>query len=130
MSTRTTLRPHLVINARSMATSLTSEATILQSLTKVSYAFSWSGSTPVGTVSLQVSNDYALDPGGKVKNAGTWTTLPLSDDTGAIVTSLPVAGNTGTIFIEAETSAYACRVIYTRGSGTGTMSATVSGKVS
>lgn len=114
-----------------MATSLTSAVTILQSLTKVGYTFSWlAGTTPIGTVSAQVSNDYALDPTGVVKNAGTWTTLPLEDNTGTVVTSLPVTGNTGTAYIEIETAAYATRVLYTRTSGGGTLSAVVSGKVS
>ncbi len=113
-----------------MGASITSSPTILQSLTKISYAVVWSaGSTPIGTVALQVSNDYSLDASGTVKNAGTWTTLPLSDDTGAVVLSLPVTGNSGSLFIEVETSGYATRVVYTRGSGSGTMSATITGKV-
>lgn len=129
MSTRTTLRPYRAIEDGSMAADVTSDVTILQGLTKVSYGLSWSGSTPVGTMAVQVSNDYALDPSGAVLNAGTWSTLPLTDDTGAVVTSLPVSGNTGTMFIDVTTAAYAIRCFYDRSSGTGTLQATVTGKV-
>lgn len=138
MSTRTNLRPQIVIpspqgtpaNSASMAANITSAPTILQSLSKASYSISWSGTSPVGTLSVQVSNDYSLSANGTVNNAGTWTTLTLSVS-GAPATSIPVTGNTGTAFIDLESiSAYAIQLVYTYASGTGTMQATFNGKVS
>lgn len=124
MSSRTQLNPYPVITNGSMATSLTSSVTIIQKLSLVSYGISWSASTPVGVIGVQVSNDYSLNPDGTVHNAGTWNDLPLS--------STPsVSGNTGVGFIDIDAQAgYALRLVYTRTSGTGTMQATVAGKVS
>ncbi len=131
MSTRTVLRPNAVITGGDMsAASITSDATVMQGLSLVSYEVSWSGSTPVGTLSLQVSNTYTIAPDGTVGAAGTWTTVPLDVD-GAYATSMPVSGNTGHGFIDVTLQAgYAVRLVYTKGSGTGTLTATVCGKVS
>ncbi len=130
MSTRTNLRPQVVINAASMAANITSAPTILQSLSTLSYSISWTGTSPVGTISLQASNDYALNPNGTVANSGTWETLTVASG-GSPVTTLSVSGNTGTGFIDiTPTGAYSMRIIYTAASGSGTMTAIVNGKVS
>ena len=138
MSTRTNLRPQIIIpspqgspaNGASMATNITSAPTILQSLIAVSYGISWAGTSPVGTVSVQVSNDYSLNPNGTVNNTGTWTVLTVQYQ-GSAVTTIPVTGNTGNGFIDIDTiAAYAIRLIYTAGSGVGTLTATINGKVS
>lgn len=128
MSTRTNLRPQSFTG--SMAANITFPATVLQSLTSGSYALTWTGTAPIGSVSLQVSDDYSLDPNGQVNNPGTWNTAPLSVS-GTTVTTVPVTGNTGNGYIEIlGTGAYASRIIYTAGSGTGTLTLTVVGKVS
>ena len=130
MSTRTRFAPYSVITNQSMAADITSAATVLQSITGVSYALSWSGSTPVGTAAVQVSNDYALNPDGSVHNAGTWTTIELSLN-GSAVSSIPITGNTGSGFIDVEkTMAYAIRLFYDATSGSGTLNAVIMGKVS
>ena len=130
MSTRVNLRPTTVISAGSMAGNLTSNPTILQSLTKIMYTFSWTGSSPVGTLSIQVSNDYALNAAGGVANSGTWTTVELSVG-GTPSTTVSVSGNTGTAAIDVDAiAAYAIRAIYTAGSGTGSLTCIVNGKVS
>ena len=106
-----------------MSGNLTSAVTILQSLTLVSYSLSWTGTSPVGTVLVQVSNDYSLNANGTVNNAGTWTTLTLS-------TSASVSGNTGTGFINLGTvAAYAIRLLYTATSGTGNLNVVINAKV-
>lgn len=130
MSTRTTLRPQLVITSGDMSASLTSKPTILQSLTGVSYQVVWSGgSTPVGTLSVQASNNYALNPDGTALNAGTWTTLTLSVN-GTPSTTIAVSGNSGSALIDPiNTDAYAIRLIYTAASGGGTLNVTFNGKV-
>lgn len=130
MSTRTTLRPYSVITNGAMAANITSSVTVLQSITGVSYALSWAGTSPVGTVSVQVSNDYSLEPTGAVNNSGTWTTVELNV-AGVPSTTIAITGNTGTVFIDIERiMAYAIRLIYTAGSGTGTLQAVINGKVS
>ncbi len=131
MSTRTGLRPHAVITAGDMsAASITSEATVLQSLSNVSYEVSWTGSTPVGTLAAQVSNSYTVAASGGTGSTGTWTALPL-EVSGAEVTSIPISGTTGNGFIDITLNAgYAVRLVYTKGSGTGTLTAIVAGKVS
>lgn len=131
MSTRTGLRPQTVINAASMAaTTITSTATVLQSLSMASYEVSWTGTSPVGTLALQVSNSFALASDGTVGAAGTWTTVPL-ELSDAEVTSIPITGNTGNGFIDVTMHAgYALRLLYTKASGTGALTAIFSGKVS
>lgn len=129
MSTRTGLRPQIVLNAGDMSGSLISQPTVLQSLSCGSYSLTWAGTSPVGSVSLEVSDDYKLNPDGTVENAGTWNVAPISVS-GTPATSAPVAGNTGTGFIDIlGTGAYAIRVIYTATSGTGALTITVNGKV-
>lgn len=123
MSSRPQFNPYPVILDGDMSGSLTSKITIIQKLSLVSYEITWAGSTPVGTISVEVSNDYTQNDDGSVRNAGSWSALPLSADTS-------VSGNTGTGFIDVYAcGAYAMRLVYTRVSGTGTMQAIVSAKV-
>lgn len=129
MSTRTGIRPAAVIVSQSMASNITSSVTILGNCTGASYTVSWSGTSPVGTLSVQVSNDYSLFSTGVVNNTGTWTTIYLNVN-GTPATTIAVSGNTGNGFINiANIEAYAIRLIYTAASGTGTLNATVNGKV-
>ena len=130
MSTRTTLRPQVVIAAGDMsAASITSAPTILQSLTIPNYSVTWTGSTPVGVIQVQASDDYALNPDGTVSNAGTWNPLPLSV-AGSSTYSIPVTGNTGNGMIDIYgLGAYAIRLVYVKTSGTGTLTAIINGKV-
>ncbi len=131
MSTRTNLRPQVVIAAGDMsAATITSAPTILQSLSKFSYEVSWSGSSPVGILEVQISNSYSLNIDGTTHSAGTWTSMPL-DVGGSEVSSIPIAGNADNGFIDITVQAgYAVRLLYTKTSGTGTLVATINGKVS
>lgn len=129
MASRPILSPHIVIGSTStvsgsMTTSITSEVTIIQNLTQIGYDISWTGgSTPVGVMTVQVSNTYSQNGDGSVKNAGNWTTLTLTSPA-------TVSGSTGNGFIDIDaTGAYAIRLVYTRTSGSGTMTATISAKV-
>lgn len=123
MSSRPLTKPKSVITNGNMSGNLTSQVTVMTNLSMLSYAISWTGTSPVGTITVQVSNDYTQDEAGATANAGTWTTLTLSAPT-------TVSGNTGTGFIDVTiTAAYAVRMVYTAGSGTGTMQAIVVCKV-
>lgn len=129
MSTRTVLRPNTLPTIDMSVASTPSSPTILQGLSMVSYAISWTGSGPTGTLSLEVSNDYALEPNGIAANVGTWNLAPM-DVNGAFATSISISGNTGNGFIDVvATGSYACRLIYTKSGGTGIMTIVVSGKV-
>lgn len=131
MSSRPILSPYQIIGGNqpgsvsgNMTATITSPVTVIQNLSMVSYSYSWTGSSPVGLITVQVSNDYTQNPAGVVTNPGTWNTLPLS--------STPsVSGNTGNGQIDIDANAgYALRTVYTPVSGTGTLSATIVGKVS
>lgn len=123
MSSRPQFSPFYVIKDGDMSGSLTSKITVVQKLSLISYAVSWIGTSPVGVMSVEVSNDYSENADGTVKNAGTWTPLPLSS-------SPAVSGNVdnGMIDIDLQGS-YAMRLLYTRTSGTGLMQAVISAKV-
>lgn len=131
MSTRTNLPPQAVITAGDMsAVSITSQVTILRSLSKFSYEVSWTGTSPIGTLALQVSNTYSLNADGTAGNAGVWMSVPL-DVASAEVSTIPISGNTGNGFIDVTVQAgYAVRLLYTKTSGVGTLNATINGKVS
>lgn len=123
MSSRTQLSPYNVITNGDMSDDIVSSVTIIQKLSLVSYGVSWTGSSPVGVITVQVSNDYSLNPDGSVNNTGTWNDLPLS-------ATCDVSGNSDNGFIDIDAQAgYALRLVYTSTSGTGTLQAIVSGKV-
>lgn len=123
MSSRPLLEPFSVITNGDMSGNIISKVTITNQLSMLSYDISWTGTAPVGVMSVQVSNTYSQNGDGTVRNPGNWTTLVLSAPTN-------VSGNTGNGFIDVDaTAAYAMRLVYTRTSGTGTMNATVKGKV-
>lgn len=137
MSTRPQFSPYIVIpnagaspaNTGSMAANITSVATVIQKLSMMSYEVSWTGTSPVGTVSVQVSDSYVLNPDGTVKTAGNWNVVPFQSN-GSTVTAIPVSGNSGTGYIDIDQiGAYAIRIIYTAGSGTGTLQAIINAKV-
>lgn len=137
MATRPKFKPYIVLpnaysspaNSGSMAVNLTSQATVVSNLSMVSYEAVWTGSSPVGAVSVQGSNDYLLGAEGNILNAGTWTTLPLSYN-GNSVMSIPVTGNSGNGVIDiASTGLYALRFVYTATSGTGSLVVTIAAKV-
>lgn len=137
MSSRPQFNPTIVVSPTpspraptgTMSGNITSLPTIVQKLSMISYAVTWAGTTPVGTISIQVSNDYSQNADGTVANAGTWNTITFEYN-GSSATSVPVSGNTGNGFIDIEaTAAYAIRLIYTAASGTGAMGVIVNGKV-
>lgn len=122
MSSRPQLNPHQVIINGDMSASITSEPTIIQKLSFVSYSVVFTG-TPTGTFSVEVSNDYKVNGEGVEINPGNWTAVTL--------TGSPVAsGSASNGFIDLDgISAYAVRLVYTRTSGSGTLNAVICGKV-
>lgn len=124
MSSRPLYQPTPVIVNGNMASNITSIVTVLSNLSMMSYAYTWVGSSPVGVITVQVSDDYSQNADGTVKNTGTWNNLPLS-------VSPNVSGSTGNGFIDIDQlAAYAIRTVYTAISGTGTLNCIFKGKVS
>lgn len=131
MSQRPQFSPYPAINAVSMAASITSTVTVIQKLSMPSYSYSWTGSSPVGTITVDISNDYTQNSDGTVRNAGTWTSIYFQLDGMTMVNSAPVSGASGTGFIDVPiTGAYAIRTVYHRVSGTGTLTSVINAKVS
>ncbi len=135
MASRPIITPNAVVGIYSkppvsgdMSASIISNPTILNQLTIASYSYSWTGTAPVGDLSIQVSNDYQLFPNGTVYNPGTWAILPIFY-AGAMVSSIPISGNSGNGLIEGASAAWAIRTVYTRTSGIGTLQVTYVGKV-
>lgn len=129
MSSRPLIVPNLqrpLINAVSMAASINGPATIINLIPGISYDIVWTGS-PVGTFSVQVSNTYSQSASGAVASAGSWSDLPPA----AFVGTLPApAGSAGNGFIDVVgTEAYAVRLVYTRTSGTGSLTVVAAAKV-
>lgn len=122
MSSRPIFTPYSVITNGDLSTTLTSKVTIIQNLSMVSYALSWTGA-PTASVDVQVSNDYSQNADGTVRNPGTWSSLPLS-------TTTPVTGSPGAGFIDIDAMAgYALRLVITPSGGSGSLQAVVAGKV-
>lgn len=114
--------PQSVITNGDMSGNLTSEVSVIQQLVMASYSLKWSGTSPVGSISVQVSNDYSENVDGSVRNPGTWIDLPLSGLT-------PVSGNSDAGFIDIDANAgYALRLVYTRASGVGILNVIMLGK--
>lgn len=130
MAFRPEIRPLPVLINSDMSKNETSLPTVIPKISMVSYGYSWAGSSPVGALSVQVSNDYSLDATGTVLNAGTWNTIYFYAG-GSLVNTLAVSGNTGNAYIDIpQISSYAIRTVYTYTSGTGTLQAILVGKVS
>lgn len=87
----------------------------------INYSVSWTGS-PVGTFTVQGSDDYSEYADGSVKNAGTWNTLPTTP-------AVTASGAPGNGMIEVVTFCHAIQLVYTATSGTGTLQAIVTGSV-
>lgn len=131
MSSRPNIQKFPVITNGDMSGNLTSSATLLPLLTVGCYTYSWAGTSPVGTISVEISNDYNANPspdGGKT-NAGTWTAIYFTLNGSSIVNSAPVSGNSGTGVIEWSTGAAAIRTKFTFTSGTGTLQSVINCKV-
>lgn len=98
------------INAQDLSVDITSDTLEVKEVNKVSVQWIWTGSSPVGTGHIQVSN-----------NGTDWKTLSTNDTS--------VSGNTGNDMVNLPDIAYAyLRLLYAHTSGTGSLDAYVSGK--
>lgn len=130
MSSRPFVKQFPVITDGNMSGNITSSVSIVQMISIGAYTYSWAGTSPVGTIQVEVSNDYKpgvmdTDPA----NAGTWTAIYFTLDGSTVTNAAPVSGNTGTGVIEFSTGCYAVRTKYVFGSGVGTLQSVVNLKV-
>ena len=93
MSSRPLLQPMPVIVNGDMSAPIVSLVTIISNISMMSYAYSWTGTSPSGTISVEVSDDYTQNGDGSIRNPGTWNTLPLAP-------AASVSGNTGFGFVD------------------------------
>lgn len=108
------LQPFKLVSAASMGASVTSPPVEVKLQDNVGFQMNWTGS-PVGTFSFQVSMDYLADTNGNVVNAGNWITLPVTP-------AITAAGVPDVAYVDLnQISATYARVVYTRTSGTGSL---------
>lgn len=111
--------------------SITSTITSIEFLDDIGYQFNWT-SSPVGTIAIQVSIDHAQDAQGNVTVAGNWTPLTFTYWNGAAfvtATSIPTSVGSPVYIDLALLSAPWIRAVYTKGSGSGTLNAFITGKM-
>lgn len=112
-----------LMTGASMASSVNGTPTLIQFMDNVGYQFSWTGSDPLGTITIQVSADY--DP--RFPSAATWTTLQTSPGTNLTVTP---GGSAGNAYVDLnQLSAPAVRPVYTTAtSSSGALTAKLTAK--
>lgn len=129
LPTFTTLKP--TTNNMTGSATLTTAVTDIRFMDDIGYQFDWTGS-PTGTFQVQVSANHQEDPNGPVTVAGTWVPLTLTYWNGsAFVTSTTVPTSVGTpIYLDLSfLSAPWIRAQYTNSASTGTLTATICGKM-
>lgn len=115
------LKPVHLINAASMAISITSEAQEIQNQDNIGIQLNWTG-TPTGPFAIQISADHLQDIEGNIQVAGHWITLPLSP-------AISASGSPDSAYIDLnQMSARYMRIVYTSVSGAGTLDAFVMAK--
>lgn len=129
MSTRPLLDPNIntpIVNAVSMASTITSPVTFLKGLSSFGYDVTWTG-TPTGVFLVEVSNTYAQSPTGTITSAGSWTTLPAASFEGTYPVPSGSASN-GYLDIVGTSAAFA-RLVYSPSGGSGNLTVVISGRV-
>ncbi len=124
MARKQVLKNYTIIPATNIATdpTITSAVTAIAFMDNICIQFVWSGTSPVGALDIQGSATYQQDELGNVIKAGTWTSITLSP-------TPAVSGNTGSWLVDMNQLSFPyIRAVYTRGSGSGTLTATIAGK--
>lgn len=128
MSSRPLLKPQVVMNAVVADQDRTSLVTNTNMVSMPSYTISW-GNSVTGTFNVEVSNDYIAPVGVQPEQLDSGTWVPVS-----LTVPVTATGTADTAFIDvALIGAAYIRLRFTDGSagaGTGTITATLAGKVS
>jgi len=128
MSSRPLLKPQKVMDAVVANQDRTSLVTNTNMVSMPSYAIAWENNV-TGTFTVEVSNDYIAPVGVQPEQVDSGTWVPVS-----LTTPVVAAGTADTAFIDvALIGAAYIRLKFTDGSsgtGSGTITATLAGKVS
>lgn len=124
-STKKNLYQYYAFSAQSVATSQTSPPINIFLLDNIGVQVDVLTGTPSGTIAVQVSYNY--NPSYPL-NAGTWVTVGLNSSTpmSQVITS---GSPTPIVFDMPTLSAPWMQIVYTASSGSGTISAVVTGKM-
>lgn len=128
---KTNIKQFDIIDATSMSTNITSDITDIQYLDDIGIQFTWTG-TPTGTFQILVSANYNQDYNGNVLNAGNWVPLTMTYWNGtSFVTGTTIPTSVGSpVYVDlALLSAPYIQASYTSGSGSGTLTATITAKM-
>ncbi len=116
------LRPLTLLSAVSMSTDITSVAVEIKNQDNIGVQLNWTTADAIGAFSIQISSDHVQDLEGNIQTPGNWISLPLSP-------GISSAGNSDTAYVDLnQMSAQYMRVLYTRTSGSGTVTAIVVAK--
>ena len=119
MSRKSVVPGFAMIESEDLSVNITSEIVSVKNLDNASIIVSWSGTSPVGTLAVQARNNGNGDV-----NPEPWYTL----DMGAPIT---ISGNSGTHQLVFNLLPFTdLRLVYTATSGTGTLDAVITSKVS
>ena len=116
MARKNVLKTYKMFNSEDISTSATSGVTNTSNLDKASIYLEWTGAAPVGTITVEATND---DPN---SSSPVWKTV----DFGSSIDISGASGNHDLIFNEMPFNAI--RLQYTSTSGTGTLNATIHAK--
>ena len=112
MSRKNVIKSYKMFDETSMASSQTSVTVNVINLDIASIFFEWSGSSPVGVLTLQARNG----------EGGTWYDLDMGG-------TMSVSGASGSHQLQLTEIFFTdLQLIYTRSSGTGSMTATITAK--
>lgn len=119
MGRKNAITPFAAINGASMAANIVGEHTDLMHLDNVAYFVKWTGTSPIGVIKVQVTND-SLEPG---KPAAVWQDLDFG-------TPISISGNSGSHLINInQMPAKHMRITYEASSGTGALTAILTAKM-
>ena len=115
------LQPIQIISAGDMSGSITSPVIETKLQDNLGIQLNWTGA-PFGTFDVQISIDYKKDVNGSVQNPGNWVSLVL-------IPAIAASGVPDIAYIDInQICAPYMRVLYTRGSGSGSLDMYVTGK--
>jgi hypothetical protein len=116
-----------LVSAQSTAANYTSAPYSILDIDVEMVQVDYTGS-PSGTLAIQASSNCSVDPQGNVLNAGTWANLYFSVNGAAASSSVAIPANASPVLFDLYgTGAAYIRLVYT-GSGTGTLTAVITGK--
>jgi hypothetical protein len=116
---RKVLKGFKTISAGDMSANITSDVTYVDGLEALSFIYSWTGTSPVGSIIFEGAHEYP-DSNGVMQTTAYFT----------IATSVSVAANSGSALLTVNPlpAVTKVRVRYAFTSGTGTLDVTIGGR--